>query len=406
MPQSGRVQSLRGCRVIDASSYVTGPMAAMMLADLGADVIKVEPLGGDPYRRIRTRNAPVSVGALNVNRGKRSIALDLKQRDDQAVIRQLLADADVLIENWRPGVPDRLGLGDDVLERDFPRLIHVAISGYGPAGPLVAHGAFDSLVQARTGLAMLRLQDGRPSPLPTYLADKITSVFAAQAVLAGLLDRQTTGLGGRLDVSMLDAVSYFNFPDIMEKRTIIAEGEPEASWLPSSTEAATTVKTSDGWIAVSPTSRAQVVATCAAVDHPEWVDELAAFMKFGELAPELIRRLETVTTGRTSGEWLTRFQEHDVPAAPILDADGHLAEPQVLANDIYGEVTHPTAGRVRFVRPPVRFRRADGTVPSADEMRPMPATGEHRNEILAELAVSKTACLADPVEVAAPRERG
>jgi crotonobetainyl-CoA:carnitine CoA-transferase CaiB-like acyl-CoA transferase len=383
---------LRDCRVIDLSSWVTGAMATMILADLGADVVKVEPPAGDPYRRLRPRHAKVPIGALNVNRGKRSVALDLKNRTDHATLLRLLATADVLVENWRPGVADRLALDDAVLERSFPTLVHVAITGYGTDGPLAQHGAFDSLVQARTGLTMLRPVDGRPEPLPTYLADKVTGVFAAQAALAGLLERHRTGRGGRLDVPMLDAVAYFNFPDVLETRSLLSpDGDPESKgaahdWRPSASYVATTVRTSDGWIAVSPTSRAQVAATCEAAGHPEWVDELAAFMNFGELAPELIRRLEGVTIGASSATWLARFAEHDVPAAPILDADGHLAEPQVVHNMIYAEMEHPTAGRVRYARLPLHGKGSRHDSSGAEPgSRPMPAIGEHNAEILAEL---------------------
>jgi crotonobetainyl-CoA:carnitine CoA-transferase CaiB-like acyl-CoA transferase len=390
-PAIDRIQPLRGCRVVDLSGYVTGPMASMMLADLGADVIKVEPPRGDPYRRIRTREAGAPLGALNVNRGKRGLTLNLKDAEDHATLRSLLATADVLIENWRPGVADRLGLDDATLEREYPTLIHLAISGYGPDGPLARQGSFDSLIQARTGLDLLRPADGRPAQLPTYLADKITSVFAAHAVLAALLDRTRTGCGGRLDVSMLDAVAYFNFPDVLEARTVVTDPSPGTSWLPAATRVTTTVRTADGWIAVSPTTREDVVATCELAGHPEWLAELAAYMSFGELAPELIRRLETVTVTRPSDEWLARFLEYDVPAAPVLDADGHLADPQVRHNQIYGELDDPVAGRVRYARPPTRFRRADGTASAPVAMRPMPAPDQHREEILRELqtAVSR-----------------
>jgi crotonobetainyl-CoA:carnitine CoA-transferase CaiB-like acyl-CoA transferase len=405
-----RIQPLRGVVVVDVSSYVTGPMASMMLADLGADVIKVEPPGGDPYRRIRTREAGIPLGAINVNRGKRGITLDLKDAEDHSVLTRLLDAADVLIENWRPGVADRLGLDDETLERRFPALIHLAISGYGPDGPLARQGSFDSLIQARTGLDMLRLVDGRPSQLPTYLADKITSVFAAQAVLAALLDRARTGQGGRLDVSMLDAVSYFNFPDVLEARTVVTDQGHDMSWLPAATRVVTTVRTSDGWIAVSPTSKADVVATCELAGHPEWLGELSAHMSFGELAPELIRRLESVTVTRPSSHWLAAFLEHDVPAAPVLDADGHLADPQVLHNQIYAEMDDPVAGRVRYARPPTRFRGVDGTESVAKPMRPMPARDQHRDEILRELetrayAVNGTR-VADAVGVSANEPGG
>jgi crotonobetainyl-CoA:carnitine CoA-transferase CaiB-like acyl-CoA transferase len=385
------MQPLRHCRVIDASSYVTGPLAAVMLADLGADVVKVEPPDGDPYRKIGTRRAGVAVGALNVNRGKRSVALDLKSDDGQRRFAELLAGTDVLVENWRPGVADRLGLDDDSLARRFPRLIHVAITGYGPDGPMAGHGAFDNLMQARTGLAWLRFHESRPAPLPTYLADKITSVFAVQSVLAALLDRERSGLGGRLDVPMLDAVSYFNFSDVLEARTVIeAPGvESDSSWLPAAASVATIVETADGWIAVSPGSRRHVLAACEAVGHPEWASQLAEYKRFVDLGPELMRRIESVTRTGPSDTWLAAFTAAGVPAAPVLDADGHLDDEQVRHNRIYSELVHPVAGRVRYARFPGRLRRSDGSIePEPEPMRPMPAVGEHNDELLGKVTVA------------------
>jgi crotonobetainyl-CoA:carnitine CoA-transferase CaiB-like acyl-CoA transferase len=376
----GRLRSLEGVRVVDASNYVTGPMATMMLADLGADVIKVEPPGGDPYRRIRTRGSKVSVGALNVNRGKRSIVVDLKSDDGVDTLDQLLSTADVFVENWRPGIASRLGFSDERLDADHPRLVHLAITGFGPDGPLVGQGAFDSLLQARSGLSLLRPHEGRPATLPTYLADKITSVFGAQSILAALFEREQTGRGGRIDLPMLDAIAYFNFPDVLEARSIVDDLPPDGAWLPVSTQLSTTVQTQDGWIAISPTSRAQIVASCELCGHPEWVEELAAHMAHGELAGQLIRRVETVTVSNTTAHWLAEFEAHDVPAAPVLDADGHLADPQVVHNAVYLEMDHPEVGRVRYAQHPAHVRGVAFVAPC-----PSPATDQDRDAILAEL---------------------
>ncbi|MGH9001020.1 MAG: CaiB/BaiF CoA transferase family protein, partial [Acidimicrobiia bacterium] len=312
-------------------------------------------------------------------------ALDLKRDEGRARFADLLAGADVLVENWRPGVAARLGLDDDMLARRFPRLLHVAITGYGPDGPVAGEGAFDNLMQARTGLARLRFAEGRPAPLPTYLADKVTSVMAVQAVLGALLERERTGQGGRLDVPMLDAMAYFNFTDVLEARTVVdaGEGEGGGSWLPAAATVSTIVETTDGWIAVSPSSRRHVAAVCEAAGHPEWMEELSEYKRFVDLGPELMQRVETVTRKGTSEEWLARFNAAGVPVAPVLDADGHLDDPQVVHNRIYSELLHPVAGRVRYPRFPARLRRPDGTLePGRQSMRPMPAVGEHNDELL------------------------
>ena len=252
---------------------------------------------------------------------------------------------------------------------------------------MAGHGAFDNLMQARTGLARLRFHDGRPAPLPTYLADKITSAMAVQAVLGALLERERSGLGGRLDVPMLDAMAYFNFSDVLETRTVIDADDPDGdgSWLPAAATVSTIVETADGWIAVSPSSRQHVVAVCEAAGHPEWVGEMAEYRRFVDLGPALMQRVESVTRTGPSDHWLARFNAAGVPVAPVLDADGHLADEQVRHNKIYSELVHPVAGRVRYPRFPARLRRSDGTVePGPASTRPMPAVGEHNDEVLGE----------------------
>jgi crotonobetainyl-CoA:carnitine CoA-transferase CaiB-like acyl-CoA transferase len=155
--------------------------------------------------------------------------------------------------------------------------------------------------------------------------------------------------------------------------------------MPACTLVTTTVRTADGWIAVSPTSRAHVQATCEAAGHPEWLEELEPHMRFGELGPQLVRRLESVSRSKTSDAWLALFLARDVPVAPVLDVDGHLNEPQVRHNGIYAEIEHPVAGRVRYARWPAKLRRSDGGTTRPERMRPMPATGEHQEEILRDL---------------------
>src|SRR5581483_4490294 len=186
-------------RVVDATGYLAGPFAAMMLADLGADVVKVErPPKGDPLRTIGHRFEGQSVQCDNVNRNKRSVLVDLATAD---------------------GRDDFLRLGDGALAAANPRLVRVWITGFGPDGPLADRPAFDALIQAHTGLAWRHRHDGRPAELRTYLADKVTSALAAQAALAALVGRERTGTGERVEISMLDAVAYFNFPEVMEDRT-------------------------------------------------------------------------------------------------------------------------------------------------------------------------------------------
>ncbi|HEX4865651.1 MAG TPA: CoA transferase, partial [Acidimicrobiales bacterium] len=199
---------LRGVRVIEAGSYVSGPFAGQMLADLGAEVVKVEnPLGGDAFRRFGHPEFAVSAVFANCNRGKRSVAPNLKEPHDRERLLRLVATSDVWMSNWRPGVAERLGLGDQVLAETNPRLIRAYISGYGGEGPGTGGPVFDLIVQAASGLMDALAESNRPKVLPGYPVDKFTAMMAAQAVTAALFARERRGVGDRIDISLLSAAS-------------------------------------------------------------------------------------------------------------------------------------------------------------------------------------------------------
>ena len=363
-------------RVVDATGYLAGPFAAMMLADLGADVIKVErPPKGDPLRTIGHRFEGQSVQCDNVNRNKRSVLLDLGAPDGRDDFLHLLAGADVVLLSWRPGVAEALGLGDDALAAANPQLVRVWITGYGPDGPLADRPAFDALIQAHTGLAWRHRHDGRPAELRTYLADKVTSALAAQAALGALVGRDRTGTGERVEISMLDAVAYFNFPELMEDRTY--------GWDPATTgerplPRSFVVATADGWLAVAPAKGSQVQAALRAIGHPEWIAEVRAVTDPIALIAALLDRIESVTTGEPTAVWVKRFGAADVPVAEVLGPDAHLADPQVVHNRLYGEVDDPVRGPMRYVRYPARFAGD----PEFRLRGPAPSVGQHTEEVL------------------------
>lgn len=360
---------LSGMTVIDVSSYLSGPFTGVMLADLGADVIKVEAPAGDPFRRIGRRAAGVSVQFLNTNRNKRGIMLDLKDPADLEILRKLLARADVLLQNWRPGVASRLGLDDDALEALNPRLVHCSITAFGQSGPWAQRGAFDTTLQGLSGIAWQHSRDGRPQLLRTYVVDKTASSLAAQAVLAALLERERTGVGRRVEVNMLDAISYFDFPDMFDGRTVLAD---ESAIDPEDFGGQhTMVATADGWITVVPSTGSQVERACRAAGHPEWVAELKAIDDVSRLAPELRSRLESATSTGSTDQWLKIFDEADVPAAPVYDLDAHLANEQSRHNGAYGELDHPRVGPCRYPRYP------DQRMPGREHSRPAPELDEH-----------------------------
>lgn len=377
LPSSaGRPPPLAGVRVIELAQYVTGPYAAMMLADLGADVIKVEGPTGDPFRRFGRPSTEYSTVFANANRGKRSLVLDLKAPEDAATLLRMLASTDVMVCNWRPGVADRLGLGDAALSRANQRLIRIYISGYGQQGPLAEEPAFDLVVQARSGMTRAISRSDEPVLLPGYPLDKLTAVMAVQAVLAALIDRDRCGLGDRIDLAMLDAAGYFNFLDLFSNRVLVDFEPQEARNLHAM--AVRPVRASDGWLAIAPVSAGAIRGACRAVGHPDWSDDVLAIPDQVALVTELLGRIETVTRAEPVAVWLERFRHEDVPVSPCLSIDDHLADAQVAHNQLYRVSEWPDIGRVRSARYPAVFasRRAPDGLDAA------PALGADTEQLL------------------------
>lgn len=340
---------LEGVVVVETSSFLTGPFASMMLSDLGADVIKVEPPGGDGFRRFGHSRGGFGASWVNSNRGKRSVVIDLKTPEGVARLKALLRQADVLVENWRPRVASSLGLGQDVLQELNPRLIRLSITGFGDSGPLVDAPAFDSLIQGRTGLVLAEARNaGSPAVTPFNMVDKVTGVFGTQAVLAALYQRQSTGRGSHIKLPMLDVMGYFNFPDMFQHRTF--EGDV-SGWKPPQSQV---LETADGHVVISPANGAQMSKTLNAVERPEWKDEFKRMTDPVLMAEEFFRRVGEVVRQKSTKHWLQRFAEMDVPAAPVFDFDQFLEDPQVLHNRVHGPLDSPV-GNIRAARYPARF---------------------------------------------------
>lgn len=370
---SAAARPLTGVRVVEVGSYVSGPLAGLMLSELGATVIKVEPPAGDPMRTFGLRHHGLSALWVNVNHGKQSIAVDLKSDEGRGQMLELAAAADVLIMNWRPGVAESLGLADPVLAGVNPRLIRMVISGFGESGPRMRAPVFDVLLQATTGLAAMEADDAHPTALRSLIADKTTAIFATQAILAALFRRSQTNVGARINLAMLDVMAYFDFPDLCQDRTFL---DPEAQRDLRRTRSAL-LRTEDGFVAISPVSGRQIGNTCAAVGHPEWKDDLKQITEPTALMNELYNRVESVTVTGPTSHWLELFAEYDVPAAQVLDADEHFVDPQVLHNQLYSTSSSPV-GPVRRVRHPAIF---DGQVMTSRS--PAPELGEHTEALLA-----------------------
>jgi crotonobetainyl-CoA:carnitine CoA-transferase CaiB-like acyl-CoA transferase len=360
------LRPLAGITVIDAGAYVSAPFAALQLADLGAEVIKVEAPAGDPGRKFGTRYRGTSYLFAANSRNKRGVVCDLKTADGLQAFEDLLARSDVLITNWRPGVAEGFGLTADTVADRYPALVWVRVSGYGQDGPRADFAAFDSVLQAKGGGMSGAGRD--PVFARGYTADKVTGTFAAQSALAALHARHATGRGSVVDVSMLDAMAYWNSPDLLSGHAVLDAVEPRVLQL---LDAARPVCTKDGWMVVAAVSGDQIKRALTAVEHPEWLERLKAAPSPAEMAETLYGLLDTVLPDRTSGEWEDAFRAADVPAASVLEPEAHFEDAQVAHNATYHVIDDPLFGPMRVVRHPALF---DGTPAETDDLPVPPLT--------------------------------
>jgi crotonobetainyl-CoA:carnitine CoA-transferase CaiB-like acyl-CoA transferase len=354
---------LEGIRVVEAAAFVTGPYAAMMLADMGADVVKVEPPSGDPLRSFGRRVAGLSVNFVNTNRNKSALTCDLRTDDGRASFLKLLEEADMLVTNWRPGVAEEFGLDADSVRPWFPKLVWVRITGYGTDGPLASTPVFDALIQARSGM-MVAQGGNAPHPVRSWIVDKVTAVFAAQTGLAALVRRQGTGDGSVVDISMLDSFAYFNFLDLMTERTILSERDRPG--LNSQNRGVRPVRTKDGWLMVNPVRGVQLKRALEAFGRAETAAELKA-LDSSAATYRFFVIVEEAAAARTTDDWLEILAEYDVPAAPVFDFDAHLADPQVVHNGTYVEMSDPRLGPIRQPRFPARFDSGEAGIRPAPD---------------------------------------
>ena len=378
---------LAGIRIIDLTSMLSGPWATMILGDQGADVIKVEMPGqGDHTRTGGNRSNGMAASFLNLNRNKRSIAIDLKTADGVALVKRLAASADVLVQNFRPGVVERLGLAEDDIRKAAPDIIYVSISGFGERGPWTHKGVYDPIIQALSGLTTVQAGSDaeRPRLVRTVLPDKLTAITAAQAISAALVAKLKTGKGQHVRLSTLDAVLAFLWASDMGGQTYV--GRPV-----SAAAAASFIdliyETSDGHMTVAVMSDKEWANLTRAFERPEWLEDPR--FKTPALRDQNINArlamIQEVLRTRTTAEWMARLEAADVPCAPALTRSEVIDHPQVLASEILLESDHPVAGRLRQTRPAARY---SATPPEL--RRGAPQLGEHGDEILRELGLSRT----------------
>lgn len=373
---------LDGIRVIDLTGMISGPLGTMILADQGADVIKVEaPIGGGDHTRVvASQRGGVAASFLNNNRNKRSIVIDLKTPEGLEIIKTLAADADVFIQNFRPGVISRLGLGDDVLREINPGLVYVSIAGFGFEGPYANKPVFDPLIQSLSGLTTVQAgsDEERPKLVRTILPDKLTGFTVAQAICAALVSKARTGEGQHVRLSMLDTVISFLWSSDMNAHTFVGnelERETAQSFIDLIYE------TKDGFISVAVMRLKEWHGLADVTDNPEWKDD-PRFSNDEGLEENKNARLgltQAALREDTTANWIERLEAADIPCAPVLTRREAIRHAQVIANKIIVENDHPVAGRLRQTRTPAQFL---GT--PAERFEPAPGLGEQGREILAE----------------------
>jgi crotonobetainyl-CoA:carnitine CoA-transferase CaiB-like acyl-CoA transferase len=383
----------RGLRVLDFTSMVSGPTCTQVLGDLGADVVKIEPPGGESGRHTGSSVRDGLSGYFaKLNRNKRSLVLDLRRPEGRDAALRLADRADVVVENFRPGVADRLGIGYAAMRERNPRLVYLAISGFGPDGPYADLPAYDHVLQGLTGLLPDQGGDGPPRMIQSVVVDKASGLAAASAALAALLARERGGSGQRIDVPMLDAYAAYMLPEQLAPHAF-----PELAPPPSPAASIfRTWRTRDGYAVGIAVQDAQFRGLCRAVGR----EDLASDARFATLRvrfqnlPALYAELEAAIAQWPTAELVERARREGAPFAPVNDFAAFLADPQTRHNATVFEVADAAGARTRYLTHAVRYEATPATF-----RRPPPRPGEHTEEVLREAGYSEA-------EVRALREAG
>ena len=372
-----------GIRVVDLSTIVSGPLCGQILGDLGADVIKIETPVGDSSRYMGgDRKGDFTGFFAQMNRNKRSVVLDLKTEAGVGAFKRLAKTADVVLENFRPGVMDRLGIGYEVLRAENPRLVYGAISGFGDLGPYAAQPAYDMVIQALSGIAEMIGEPGAPKLVGNLLADKTAGLSAGYAIAAALFSRERSGQGQRVDLPMFDAFSAFLH---LDRIGADAFGAPAADASSVGDLLFKPWETLDGKVVVLMIEDHQWQAVCRIIGRPE-MGEDARFRTIVDRfvhARELIDFLSEEIGKRTTAEMVAGAHAEGTPLAPIHDQAGFLADPQVQASGIVFPLEHEEVGPIPSLRQPARFSETPANVRCAS-----PALGQHTEEVLTEAGLS------------------
>jgi crotonobetainyl-CoA:carnitine CoA-transferase CaiB-like acyl-CoA transferase len=381
---------LTGVRVVELAHVMAGPACGLMLADLGADVVKVEKKEGDDSRRfVPPEVESESAAFMMMNRNKRGMVLDLKHPDGLEVLRRMLATADVVIENYRKGTMERLGLDYEELSRVNPGLIYCEISGFGRTGPYAERGGFDLIAQGMSGLMSITGEGpGRPPvKVGAPVTDIVAGIMGAMGVCAAIAERHRTGRGQRVDTSLFEAGIVLTYwQSAIAFATGVAPG-PLGSAHPLNAPYQA-FETADGWINIGAANQTNWERLIAAMGLERVQDDERFSSNARRMAnlPALIEALAPAFKSRTTGEWLERLEAAGVPAGPVLDICEMHRHPQTLARDMVVETDHAAAGPTKGIGMPVKLSATPGVA-----RRPAPLLGQHTSEVLAELGYDEAA---------------
>lgn len=374
---------LAGVRVADFTAVYSGPLASSVLGDQGATVIKIEPSHGDLMRKGLPRHKEMGASFLTLNRNKQSLCIDIRTEQGSEIARRLIKTCDVVMENFRPGVMDRLGLGYAQLAAEQPKLVYVSINGVGPTGPYANRRVYDAVIQAVSGFAALKA-DEPPQLVNNLVCDKITALTASEAVVAALFQAERSGQGQHVEVSMLDAALFFLWSDLMNNYTLLEEGVDTVA--PGDLSLFIR-KTKDGWVAQMPVQKAEIEGAFRALG----LEDLIGDERFATVADRIRNRplLKELTDQAyaqfTTDEICARLEENDVPFSKVNLREEVPDDPQVQAMQALWTFDHPGVGEVRQPRPPAQF----GQTPS-NLHTPTAFLGQQNREILQSLDYSES----------------
>ena len=379
---------LAGVKVVDLSVMISGPLAAMMLADQGADVTKVESPGvGDMMRHLGSqKNGMTGIFTLH-NRGKKSIGVNLKTNEGRDILRRLMADADVVIQNFRPGALEKLGFGYEDVRAYNDKVVYVSISGFGPDGPRSGQRVYDNVIQAASGLASVQTDKvtGRPQIFKTLVCDKVTSYTVAQAVTAALFARERGRGGQHIQISMLDAAIAFMWPDAAMDAALL---DDDVARTPTIAENYGALELKDGFVTVSAVSQPEYEGYVRALNGPHLAEDprFATAALRSANVEDSRAEIRKLTEKITVEEFLRNAREHDVPASAINTLHNVHEEPQVIHNGTLVVREHPVVGTIREARNAPRFGGTPTSMPGH-----APTQGQHSDEIVASLGLDPRA---------------